>query len=800
MLQLSPEFTQQKAQLLLDIANAVEESNARKRHFQHKLAHNNGGFVDTIVMDALIDDLESAAGGKATTVHAGATCEDRAATATSTLNRVTSSLESADNISLVETTTNTAPTSNCGKGTGDRSNPEQLQKNLPQFQFQGQGESPSNNISGKDRVPVDHHQIQLLYSAMISFRENADLRYQLLELRHLDLRKAFVELETRYRKVQAQEEAWRKSCQIMQQAAVEEGKGKGGVAHSKGDDANKCPLQAHTVPVLQKELRSLSAQRNQLMQANLELRKQLKHVQMLQTQQQKNPDKNNGNCCQRCHPQLFEVHQKQVDLDFNQMVEHNPTTAPDRQTLHSDEDEDEEEKEPNRRVGESNSNFHQIDKDQSLEVRMNMMGMRLGSSRKMKTQTNRERDEFGESIRKQKSTRWSPPSLFSAVDGQHHSIIHNNQSDEPLTSNAQVVARMTPTLTSFLPIRHKNKQSSPENKTAPTIVQDIQFSPRRATAKHLSSATITGRQPQDIELSPSETTCLEIPTSSRTEIQHNLLPGVKDTAGATENIEVVTPEKEDCSKIVNNPKQAISNGKVKVLTSTSTLKTNLTSHGSAESATPLHKANFPFRKRKSSQQRPHGHHQQQRLQQLPNTQQLHHPEGRHVVQPQQHVRSVQRHHSAGVPSVPSKPGPNDTQLKHSPQSNGSHPIQSLTMRNARHWEFAAPSEEQIASPMRSKALRQHHAGRITGRGTDVVLLPPGLGASPGSSNDNATGRHLAPHSPRIAPTTHRGGLPPVVQQPSATLLSNKNNEEKAAPAPKPQSRFQRIKNALRQEI
>jgi hypothetical protein len=137
--------SRQKAGLLVRMANAVEDSNARRRRL-------HGKDIDGEAVDQLIDDLAYDLTHKRASSHSSRVAPHWEATQRRTIT---------------------------GRGT-----------------------------------PVHAQQVQLLYTAMIRYRENADLRYQLLELRHLDLSRSFAELEARYRILQNEQEAWKQSYRL----------------------------------------------------------------------------------------------------------------------------------------------------------------------------------------------------------------------------------------------------------------------------------------------------------------------------------------------------------------------------------------------------------------------------------------------------------------------------------------------------------------------------------------------------------------------------------------------------------
>lgn len=248
--------SKQKAKLLLKMANAVEDSSARRRQ---RLSNK---YIDGDSIDRLVDDLD----------HNN--------------------------------------NSNKRRGQDAQFKPPSIGSDSQQRRY-----SHTKKVR-----PVQPQQIHLLYTATIRFQENADLRYQMLELKHLDLTRSFLELENRYRHLESEREAWKQSMQFLEQAATQGSLDcniMGDSANSRGNNDNNhkgtttsttlgatAPqatgmgrFQKSTLPILQQELKMLSSQRNQLLQANLELRKQLKQLQ-IQTKTK------NAVPCRRCHPEL----------------------------------------------------------------------------------------------------------------------------------------------------------------------------------------------------------------------------------------------------------------------------------------------------------------------------------------------------------------------------------------------------------------------------------------------------------------------------------------------------------------
>ena len=530
---------EQKAQLLLEMANAVEESNARKRHYQYQ--HQQHHRVDAFAMDQLINDLESASaavcGAKPAMYATDATIEPTKNASASAVNgdsaatsAMTVSLESKTSVLSEEqrNTPNHQSTDDSMRKYVERQRrqptPRQHPQQSPKMQQQHPQHSrprPRPRRTSAAPVPVDPYQVQLLYTAMVSYRENTDLRYQLLELRHLDLRQSFVEMETRYRLLEHQQEAWKQSCQVLQQlppkqvVTTEEAGDHdedNGSATSSHLDSGSPPsptnkksrmksttinttsnaLQTHTVPHLQQEMRSLSSQRNQLLQANLELRKQLKQIQILQTQQQEEFGQEGLiNSCQRCHPELFAVKQeREVDRVMEHIVENVPSVSRSRNIVSGNQRNKNRHlvrKEGKERASMADEAYRPSVNDSfshSMEVEdesedehqhednMSLTGMHLGGT---SNHSNGCHDSYsgagggGAPPTRQQSIVWPPPttSSHSPHRGSHG---HGNIVSPTSGRKAELTSATTPTLKSFLPMQQPGGSKDSH---------DIDVSPRR---------------------------------------------------------------------------------------------------------------------------------------------------------------------------------------------------------------------------------------------------------------------------------------------------------------------------------
>ena len=855
---------EQKAQLLLEMANAVEESNARKRHYQYQ--HQQHHHVDAFAMDQLINDLESASAavcGAKPAIYATEAIEptknssapmaigDSAATST-----MTASLESETSVLSAEQKTpnqNSTGTNDSMRKYVERQRRKPIPRQHPphsqqQKQQQQSRQRPRPRRTSAAPVPVDPYQVQLLYAAMVSYRENSDLRYQLLELRHLDLRQSFVEMETRYRLMESQQEAWKQSCQVLQQQqlqpkqlvsteeAGENDENSGSVTASNPD--SECPpnpamisttistsnnaLQTHTVPHLQQEMRSLSSQRNQLLQANLELRKQLKQIQILQTQQQQEFGQQGLNSCQRCHPELFAVKQeREVDRAMEHVVENFQSASNTRKVL-SARDQRHKNHRPFRQEGKGrasmadeayhpsvNDSFSQSmgvddesEDEHQHEDNMSLTGMHLGGSsnhNKGHRDSNSNTGSAGVPPTKQQSIVWSPPtsSNYPQLEIQRHGNIVSPSSGQ----KAKSTAMMTPTINSFLPMQQPGDAKDSH---------DIDVSPRRES------------------------------NNKREHTMHDI---------SSKDIPVVTPLKgnRETERSRGQSSQEQGMGRFGMLDEFGRSLSNrrLRKHDIGENSTPSTREvsktagttgmKSLFRRKASEQQQQHEHNHNEKA-----------PPSRKVPPEMTRQSQTMQRYSVGDPA--SSDGINAKHVDYKISGNIAVDRQSLPgsqpspmMMNSRHLEFSVTPEKVSPSPRQTRPkLQVNHPG---GSMLTMGAAPGNRQPSPGkirrpASHDtkaptphsiarsNVTGRNVSKSHP-VAPNGHRGGQLYSAKQMARSSQKHpermngahihhqsqgrqhqqhqhtpkgKDNQEKPETSSRAQSYFQRIKKTLQQEI
>ena len=387
--------------------------------------------------------------------------------------------------------------------------------------------------------PVDQYQVQILYKAMISYRENAHLRYLLLELRHLDLKQSFVELESRYRRLETEQEAWKQSCQAAAAAgAVLDGPIAATVDGSPTVTGAHNTFQTSTVPLLQQELRSLCSQRSQLLTANLELRKHLKQAQIDKLQQQ--PEKQLSSSASPDQVRGIGAHQQPVDDTLEHLVEQFQSSITSIGLNHTKEERRSGSRRPlgEEKEAETEGSYDENDDneeddgvasflDQSTIMRenrhadkMNLLGMQLSTRNTVRDDSrsatiNRNSDRQAKLIEnQQQSILWSPPPANQRIDQQ-------NSDDSNERKAARTKAKMAgPTLTSFLPMPQRpSKKQTTQQQQKPTQrqqqMQDIQWSARNVThdpsnnGNDLSTTTATSlnvssSDPREFSLDPND--------------------------------------------------------------------------------------------------------------------------------------------------------------------------------------------------------------------------------------------------------------------------------------------------------
>jgi hypothetical protein len=757
---MANETSKHKTRLLLQMANAVEESNARSRQRLH-----HGGAVDAETVDQLLWELEQEA--------PSATCHDRT--------------------------------------------------------------TPSNRISSSGMVQPQ--QVHFLYRAMIRYRENAELRYKQLELRHLDLSQAFMNLESRYRTLESQQEAWKQSCEALQKAAAE-----GDVSsRSTGSTSNNMKqtqhpsslLQNSSLSMLQGELKILSGQRNQLAYANLELRKQLKQMQ-IQMQTPREGEDAMTATCRRCHPELLAGRQQAATDTLDDLVErfhrssNHGMNDSSSSLVHQGEEIKQGEGVPIVRAtgefivmrdgsrqttaddvteseGPARTDSSVRREEHKFEDSMNLLGMQLGGSRPQRASRDDPIGLRGSQHQmppqpiKQTSIVWSPA---------------KQEQKQATPPRSKPTAQMVPTINTILPM-----QKQPQPKKVQVPQQDIHVTPRRGAPPaqtHHSDLNSNHHllHPKDIHVYQDMST---LPVTA------NEGTGHFGRSASYRNTSTNSPSSSNHSGI--------------------TVTT-------ANTATPQ-KAATRFR-RISGTLLP-GHQQVQHqtpLPLLPNMASS--VPNHHQATPQPRQRRSLQEHSIVSPSPSTVPRVETAHARHLEYCfpGTSAPLPAVTQHSsvgaqphvsARHLEFASAPTNPAPSIMRGPATApaERSVDPVRRRVAQPVLKRPEppqnamfLGVNPVSTRNYDGVRNPGPVSRMSSGSNMRGGgLPNVAgplstkgvplmpnnrdyhqhsdragmpsqqhQQPSHQIRLNGNEEKKPEKASWGQSYFERIKKTLQQEI
>lgn len=739
---LNSPASKQKAQMLLKMANAVEDSSTRRR----QRLHDEG--IDGEAVSQLIDDLE----------------QDL------TIGQPKTSRRRASHGDIPNIKSHKRPLEPLGRGS-----------------------------------PVQLQQVQLLYTAMIRYRENADLRYQLLELRHLDLSRSFVELETRYRHLETEQEGWKQSCQALQLAATEDGldaslnrlSGNNSSPNSSALRQGARPgFQKSTIPILQQELSMLSSQRSQLLQANLELRKQLKQMQ-IQMQTPKAEDSMTATC-HRCHPELFAGRQlfaqeaffsiaEQFHSSSLEMSEHNHNSASHRDThLENVQEESKEgasDDESESLAGgedESDQQQHARDEDQHQD-KMHLLGMHFtGDTKPAPTP---------------RTIVWSPP---PASPKQHRSISPN-----PKHSYASPKSRMAPTMNSILPMQHHH-------------TNDKQMASRRDN--HVNS---TEMPPEALQHSFQELD---------TQVNSKVTPSsFKERQPKNSS----TKQEMDRFGMLDEFGRSMSYRlKSKIGGGSNVTDTGNSNHSGSTVPTSNKAVKGIARFRRKSNMNPQ---QPQPAPVMTTNGQAHHAANRQ--------RRTQRHPIAAVTPPSGTAAPSARHLEYHSELKTRHQSEppqqqssSSLLINARHLEFSsAPAQPQPSPTQRGNPRQQHHPARDTSRAsTGGGGAPRAMrrqqvqdGKAAMAARTQPTGRHSihaggtgapssavsprrirssagAPQQTRSGTTVGLNGSTPshrhTPHTPPHPNRSKSSSEPKTERHSRPQSYFERIKKTLQQEI